>query len=91
MYFGKRRTYLNLKLKNIDVAWTEKWTYLGVDLISHDRFNCCIDTKVRKFYRCLNSILRVEGRSNELIMLQLLEALCLPILTYGIETIVVAD
>ena len=39
----------------------------------------------------LNSILRVEGRSDDMVLLRLIEAQCLPILTYGGETIHVAD
>ena len=47
--------------------------------------------KVKCFYRSANAILRIEGRSNELVMLQLLESHCLPILTYAIEVIDIAD
>ena len=92
MYFGKRRKVLcKLLLNGNCIEWAEKWTYLGIDLVSHKSFNCCIDSKLRKFYRCLNSILRVGGRSNDLIMLRLLEAHCIPILTYGVEIVFVAD
>ena len=92
LYFGKRRSHLcDLKLNGIDVKWTEKWTYLGIDLVSHTRFNCCIEEKIRKFYRCANSIFRVEGRSNDMIMLKLIETHCISILTYGIEIIFVSN
>ena len=47
--------------------------------------------KVRKFYRTANAILRIDGRSDELTMLRLLEAHCVPVLTYGIEMIYVTD
>ena len=92
MYFGKRRDKLcELRLNCSHIQWTEKWKYLGIDLVSHNRFNCCVEEKLRKFYRCLNAILRVEGKSNDMIMLQLLEAHAVSILTYGIEVIFVAD
>ena len=92
MYFGKRRGNLaQLTLNGKTIEWAEKWTYLGVDLLSHTKFNCCIEQKLRKFYRSVNSILRVEGRSNDLLMLQLLETHCLPILTYAIEVITVCN
>ena len=45
----------------------------------------------RGFYRSANAILRIKGRSNELVMLQLLEFHCQPILTYAIEAIEIAD
>ena len=77
---------LQLEGKNID--WVEKWTYLGITVVSH---NCCIEEKVKSFYRSANAILRIEGRSNDLVMLQLLEAHCVSILSYGIEVLHVAN
>ena len=92
MYFGKRRSNLaKLNLNGNPIEWADKWTYLGVDLISHTQFNCCIEQKLKKYYRSVNSILRVEGRSNDMMMLQLLETHCLPILTYAIEVITVCN
>ena len=92
LYFGKRRRTLSkLKLNGKDIDWADKWAYLGVDLVSHHKFNCCIQQKIRKFYGSMNSVLRVEGRSNDTTMLQLLESHCLPILTYAVEAIVVCD
>ena len=73
------------------LEWVENWKYLGVTLQSHHFFNCAIDEKLSSFYKCLNAIMRIEGHSNELVMLQLLEAHCLPILTYAIEVLHVAD
>ena len=50
-----------------------------------------IDEKVKSFYRCANGILRIDGRSSETVMLQLLETHCLSILTYAIEVTHVAN
>ena len=44
-----------------------------------------------KFYRAANTILRVDGRSDDIIMLNLLETHCLPVLSYAIEAIEVVD
>ena len=44
-----------------------------------------------KFYRVINSILRVEGRSDDMVLLSLIEAHCVPILSYAIEMTHVAD
>ena len=44
-----------------------------------------------KFYKALNAILRIEGASDEMVMLTLLEAHCIPILSYGIEVLHVSD
>ena len=91
LYFGKRHNPVNLRLGGKDIEWVTTWPYLGVHIKSHTSFNCCIDNKVKYFYRCANGILRIEGRSSETVMLQLLETHCLPILTYTIEVIHVAD
>ena len=47
--------------------------------------------RVKSFYRSLNSILRVEGRSDDVVLLRLIEAHCVPILTYAIEVVHVAN
>ena len=65
--------------------------YLGVTLVSGTTFGCSVKDTVAKFYRSLNSIIRIEGRSDDMVMLRLLEAHCIPILTYAIEIIHVAD
>ena len=46
---------------------------------------------MKAFYRSLNAILRVEGRSDDMVLLRLIEAHCVPILTYAVEVIHVAD
>ena len=46
---------------------------------------------MRKFYRCANAILRIDGYSNEMVMLHLLETHCVPILSYATEVIKICD
>ena len=91
MSFGKKHTLSSLHLDGIDIDWVDSWPYLGVTVKSHSSFNCCVEEKIKSFYRCANAILRIEGRSDEMVMLQLLETHCLPILTYAIEVIHVAN
>ena len=91
MMFGKSNSLPLLQIDGKNIEWVDRWTYLGVVLKSHTSFNCCIDAKVKSFYRCANGILRIEGRSSETVMLQLLESHCLPILTYAIDVIEVAN
>ena len=92
LYFGKKTeiTYKPL-LNGKEVTWADEWVYLGVPLKSGKRFSCSVNDKIRKFYRCVNAILRIDGFSNEMIMLQLVETHCVPILTYAIEVIHVLD
>ena len=91
-FFGKGAspTY-KLKLDNGEIPWVDTWKYPGLTLKSGPVFGCCIKEKVSKFYRALNSILHIEGRSYHMVMLRLLEAHCIPILTYGIEIFHVSD
>ena len=92
MCFGKGLTPSHkLKLSDDCIDWVSEWTYLGVKLVSGPRFGCCVKEKISKFYGAANAILRVEGRSDDVVMLRLLEAHCVPILTYAIEVINVAD
>ena len=92
LFFGcKTAPTHSLKLNDADIKWEAKWKYLGINLKSGLNFDCCIQETIAKYYRALNAILRVEGRSNDIIMLRLLEAHCIPILTYGIEVLHVRD
>ena len=50
-----------------------------------NRFSCSVTDRIKKFYRSVNAIFRIEGRSDDLTMLRLAETHCVPILTYGIE------
>ena len=92
MYFGKRQDNLcSLYLNGVEIEWTDQWTYLGVNLVSSPMFNCCVNEKIRKFYRAANYILRIDGKSDDMLMLRLIETHCIPILTYAIEVISVSD
>ena len=94
MHFGKqKRFHFNFlpKIDGVAVEWVREWKYLGVTLKAGSRFGCSVKERVKSFYRCLNSILRVEGRSDDMILLQLIETHCISILTYAIETIDVVN
>ena len=91
MSFGKKHSLASLHLDGTNIDWVDSWSYLGVTLKSHTSFNCCVQDKIKSFYRCANAILRIEGRSNEMVMLQLLETHCLSILTYAIDVIHVSN
>ena len=92
MFFGKSTT-INFKssLNGAPIEFVSEWKYLGVVLKSGSRFGCSVKERVKSFYRSLNSILRVEGRSQDMTLLRLIESHCVPILTYAIEMSVVAN
>jgi hypothetical protein len=88
MYFGKRVANLcPLVLDGNKLDWVVSWVYLGIALVSGMFFSCSVSDRIKKFYKCAISILRVEGWSNDLTMLRLMEAHCVLVLTYGLEII----
>ena len=92
MLFGKKTEFsFRPTLNGSQISFESEWKYLGVVLKSGTRFGCSIVERVKSFYRSLNSILRVEGRSNDMAMLRLIEAHCVPILCYAIEMTDVAN
>ena len=92
LYFGKRIDIsFELCLNGNIIEWVNEWVYLGVTLKSGKVFDCSVKDRIRKFFRCANSILRIDGRSNDMVMPRLLEAHCVPLLTYAIEIIYVSN
>ena len=90
--FGKGPTpSYHLTLNSSPIDWVEKWKYLGVSLLHGRRFTCCVEETLKKFYRSLNSILRVDGQSDDMIMLRLIESHCVPVLSYAIEVINISN
>ena len=78
-------------LNGAPISWTDEWKYLGVVIKSGCRFGCSVSDRVKSFYRSLNSILRVGGISNDIVLLRLVESHCVPILAYAIEVTDVAN
>ena len=86
MYFGRRCTNLfEPSLNGTPIEWVDTCRYLGICLVSSLHFECSVTDRIQKFYKCANAIFRIEGRSDDLTMLSLVESHCVPILTYGIE------
>ena len=77
----------DIVLNGNKVEWTDEWPYLGVTLKSAKMFACSVSNRIKKFYRCANAILRIDGRSNDMVMLRLMETHCVPMLTYAIEIV----
>ena len=92
MYFGKTTSSLcDMVLEGRKVEWVNEWIYLGVTLRSGKIFSCSVVDRIKKFYRCSNAIFRIEGASNDMVMLRLVESHCVPLLTYAIEIVHVAN
>ena len=92
LYFGKRTDIqYTISLNGKPVVWVDEWNYLGLTLKRGKLFECSVTDRIKKFYRCANAIFRIDGHSNDMVMLRLIETHCIPILTYGIEVIHVAN
>ena len=92
LYFGRKvETTFDIRLDGKTIEWVDEWVYLGVGLKSGKKFNCSVTERIKKFYKCANAIFRIDGRSNDTVMLHLVETHCVPLLTYAIEVIVVTN
>ena len=92
LYFGKQiHVSFELKLNSKALKWKESCKYLGITLLSGKSFNCSVTDRIKKFYWCANSILRIEGRSSDTVMLRVIETHCIPLLTYAIEIVYVQN
>ena len=92
LYFGKKVNIdYTIMLNGKPVQWVDEWTYLGLTLKSGKTFECSVKERIKKFYRCANAIFRIDGHSNDMVMLRLMETHCIPILTYGIEVVHVSN
>ena len=75
LYFGKPiNIAFTITLNGNEVEWASEWKYLGVTLKSGKKFGCSVTDRIKKFYRCANSIFRIEGHSNDIVMLRLIES-----------------
>ena len=92
MFFGKASDIkFTPTLNGASIEWSKEWKYLGVVVKSGRRFGCAVADRVRSFYRSLNSILRIGGVSEDMVLLRLIETHCVPILSYAIEVTDIAN
>jgi hypothetical protein len=91
MFFGKVDCHLApVTLQGVTLEFVGMWSYLGINVCSGRSFSCSVTEKIRKYYKCVNAILRT-GNCSEPVLLRLIEAHAVPILTYGIEIIYISD
>jgi hypothetical protein len=75
-----------LSINNSDIDWCEKISYLGITLVSGKSFKISLQEARRKFFIAANGVLNRSKHATELAKLQLVEAHCLPILLYAMES-----
>ena len=76
-----------MTLCNMPISWQCKCKYLGVTLLSGKHFNIDLSEIRRKFFVSCNLILSKCSYVSEPAKLKLVEAHCLPILLYAIESL----
>ena len=66
--------------------------YLGMTIVAKRNFNVNFDKVKKKFYRSFNAIYSKSKFSNsELISINLMKSFCVPVITYGIESLNMND
>ena len=66
--------------------WVNEIRYLGIYLVSSNKFKCNFAYSKKAFYRSFNAIFGRLGRlASEEVVLHLIKAKCLPVLLYGVE------
>ena len=74
MFFGKNDGHLApVTLQGVTLEFVQLWSNLGINVCSGRSFSCSVTEKIRKYYKCVNAILRT-GNCSETILLRLIEA-----------------
>ena len=87
---GKRKlnTASNLLVDDRLLHWRQEICYLGITILSANRFKCNLQRMSQKYFRSLNSIHGKVGTRTEIrVLVQLFNSYCVPLLTYGTEAI----
>ena len=70
------------------LRWTSELRYLGVFIVSSKEFKCSMESAKKKFYKAANGIFSKIGNLQPDVILCLIKSYCLPVLLYGVESIV---
>ena len=88
LFFGKKNTHVcDLMLDGKPLEFVKQWKYLGVTVMAGPSLSFSAKPALGSFYRAVNSILSVLRKPDELVLMNLLYSNCVPILTYGAETV----
>lgn len=77
----------SLTINETIIQWVDNIKYLGVTISSGNFFKTDLSTTRRRFFASVNSILSKSKFTSDLVVLQLMESHCLPILLYAIESV----
>ena len=74
-----------LILNNEPLEFVPQWTYLGTTIVANDSLSFSCQSDLSKFYRSFNSLISAVQKPNELVLMNLLYANCVPTLSYVAE------
>jgi hypothetical protein len=80
---ASKSTISGMILGKDTISWSNTFKYLGLNFIAGKKLTVDINVIKRKFYVSCNCILGNTKTMNDIIRLNLMEAHCLPILTYA--------
>ena len=88
LFFGKTSDPIcDLMLDGKPLEFVHQWKYLGVTVAAGLSPDFSARPALASFYRAVNSILSVLRKPDELVLMNLLYSNCVPILSYGAETV----
>ena len=76
-----------LTLNGNPLQFVSEWKYLGVTVSAGPKLSFSAKPALSAYYRAVNSILSVLRKPDEIVLMNLLFTNCVPILTYGSETV----
>jgi hypothetical protein len=87
---GPRHSFTEPKLilNGQELAWKSELKYLGVFIVSSNKFKCSLQNNRQKFFQATNSIFgKIGTRAPLNLTLSLIDLFCVPVLLYGLEVI----
>ena len=85
MKFGKSLIVQPLRMYENDLGFVDHYKYLGAHVIADKSFRVNSTLPLIKFRSCVNTIINVNAKPSEHVLLKLLYTNCVPILTYACE------
>ena len=85
LFFGyaKVNSFSSLFLGGKPIDYVQEWNYLGTKVVAGKTLSFSPKDDLRKFYRATNSVLSFLQKPNEMVQMQLLYSICVPLLTYA--------
>jgi len=78
----------NIHMNGVKLSWKNEIRYLGIFIISENKFKINFQPVKQKFFKAVNGILgKISSTKNPSVTLSLLNSFCNPILFYGLEAL----